>query len=61
LRTAAARVETSSLVKMRLVGAQRVQGDIELTSDLWPGELGVEEPQNLDFALAQRAGQCLFG
>ena len=43
------------------VGAQGVQGDVELSGDLWSGEVGVQEPEDLDFAPAQRAGQCLFG
>ena len=39
------------------VGAQGVQGDVELIGDLRPGELGVQEPEDLDLALAQRVGQ----
>ena len=42
------------------VGAQRVERDVELAGDLWSGELAVEKPEHLQFAVAQRVAQGLL-
>ena len=37
------------------VGAQRVERDVQLAGDLRPGELAVQKPEHLQFAIAQGA------
>ena len=37
------------------VGAQRVERDVQLTGDLRSGELAVQKPEYLQFAVAQEA------
>ena len=41
------------------VGAQGVQGYEEFSGDLWPFQLGSQQPQHFAFALAQRLNRRL--
>src|SRR5829696_5440563 len=42
------------------MGAQCVQRDVKLAGDLGSGELAVQKPQHLQFALAQYLAQALL-
>src|SRR5687768_9621684 len=42
------------------VSTQRVERDVELPGDLWPGQVAVEQPEHLQLALAQRVCQELL-
>jgi hypothetical protein len=55
----AARVVTSSLVKMRLVWVRSVLRETYSSRDLRPGQFAVEEPEHLQLPPAQRTGRAL--